>query len=121
VNAPDRRFEDLQREVAALRRLLEATRAEVAELRDGTHADSAEPVTLKDAARIAGVSADTIYRDPERYGGWKVDPSKPKSQWRFDPERVRQITGAAPPVSLPDPGRRGRSTVPLLPVKDRAA
>jgi hypothetical protein len=33
VNAGDRRYEDLQREVAVLRRLLEATRAEVAELR----------------------------------------------------------------------------------------
>ena len=33
MNAPDRQFEDLQREVAALRGLLGATRVEVAELR----------------------------------------------------------------------------------------
>ena len=95
MNAPDRRYADLQRrhqetqrEVASLRKLLEATRTEVAELRAGTTA-TAEPVGLKAAARLAGVSPDTIYRNPARYGGWKVDPSKPHSQWRFDPERVR--------------------------------
>ena len=40
------------------------------------------------AARIAGVSEDTLYRNAERYGGWKVNPELPKSQWRFEPERV---------------------------------
>jgi hypothetical protein len=48
-------------------------------LRAGESA-TAEPVGLKAAARIAGVSPDTIYRNPTRYGGWKVDPSKPHSQ-----------------------------------------
>jgi hypothetical protein len=117
VNAPDRRYEQLQREVASLRNLLEATRAEVAELRAEP---GSTPVGLADAARIAGVSTDTIYRNPERYGDWKVDPSKPKSQWRFDPECVRQAAGAAV-ATPPAVRRRGRSTVELLAVKDRAA
>jgi hypothetical protein len=121
VNAPDRRYEDLERrfenlqhEFCALRNLLEAT---VAELREP---ETAEPVGLAHAARIAGVSDDTMYRHARRYGGWKVDPSKPHSQWRFDPERVRQARGTTVPATIGAPRRR-RSTVPLLPVKDRAA
>ena len=82
----DRRSEHLQREIAALRNLLDTTRAEVAELRAGTIA-TAEPVGLAEAARIAGISAATMYQHARRYGGWKVDPTLPKSQWRFDPER----------------------------------
>jgi hypothetical protein len=125
VNAPDRRYEDLQRRVenverenAALRKLLEATRAEVAELRESP---TAEPVGLAQAARIAGVSPDTIYRNPARYGGWKVDPSKPHSQWRFDPQRVRQTRGTVTVPARAERRQPRRSTVPLLPVKDRAA
>ena len=111
------------RDVAEFGRLLVELRERVerleAELREpGT----AEPVGLKKAARIAGVSTDTMYRDARRYGGWKVDPSKPKSQWRFDPEMVRQARDAAtPPVALEPRRRQRRPTVPLLPVKDRAA
>jgi hypothetical protein len=67
------------------------------------------------------VSPDTIYRNPERYGGWKVDPSKSKSQWRFDPERVRAARGIAAPLAGIETRRPRRSTVELLPVKDCAA
>jgi hypothetical protein len=93
-----------------------------AELHDGATAP-AEPVGLKQAARLVGVSPDTIYRNPARYGGWKVDPSKPHSQWRFDPERVREARGtaAAAPIGVESRRRQRRSPVPLLPVKDRAA
>jgi hypothetical protein len=87
-------------------------------LRAGATA-TAEPVGLAEAARIAGISAATMYQHAQRYGGWKVDPSKPKSQWRFDPERVRQVAGAA--VATPPAPHRRRSTVELLPVRDRAA
>ena len=127
MNAPDRRYEDLarrvekvERENAALRKLLDATRTEVAELRESP---TAEPVGLAQAARIAGVSPDTIYRNPARYGGWKVDPSKPHSQWRFDPERVREARGTAgtAPIGVEPRRRQRRSNVPLLSVKDRAA
>jgi hypothetical protein len=117
----DRRFEDLQREVSALRNLLEVTRTELAELRESEPPST--PVGLAEAARIAGVSEDTLYRNAERYGGWKVNPELPKSQWRFDPERVRQTRGsaAAPSISPSGPSRRGRTGVELLPVKGRAA
>lgn len=117
MSAPDRRYEDLQREVAALRRLLEATRAEVAELRESP---TMEPVGLAEAARIAGVSPDTMYRHAERYGGWKVDPAKPHSQWRFDPERVRAARGTTAAATV-EIRRPRRSPVELLPVKGRAA
>ena len=117
----DRRFEDLQREVSALRTLLEATRTELAELRESEPPSTR--VGLAEAARIAGVSEDTLYRNAERYAGWKVNPELPKSQWRFDPERVRQARGVAgsPSISPTAPSRRGRAAVELLPVKDRAA
>ena len=80
------------------------------------------PVGLEEAARIAGVSKDTLYRNAERYGGWKVDPSKPKSHWRFDPEQVRRAGANSGPGKAP-PVRRApqRRSAPLLPVKDRAA
>ena len=47
----DRRFEDLQREVSALRTLLEVTRTELAELRESEPPST--PVGLAAAARIA--------------------------------------------------------------------
>lgn len=117
----ERRFENLQREFAALRTLLEVTRTELAELRESEPPST--PVGLAEAARIAGVSEDTLYRNAERYGGWKVNPELPKSQWRFDPERIRQARGvaASPSDSPSGPSRRGRAAVELLPVKDRAA
>jgi hypothetical protein len=121
VNVADRRFAELQREIEALRNLLEVTRTELAELRESEPPST--PVGLAVAARIAGVSEDTLYRNAERYGGWKVNPELPKSQWRFDPERVRQARGAAASPSIPPlgPRRRGRAGVALLPVQDRAA
>jgi hypothetical protein len=106
-----RRHKALRREVAALRKLLEAR-----------HVASAEPVGLAEAARLAGVSSSTMYQHAREYGGWKVDPSKPKSEWRFDPDRLRQIRDAqaVTPVALDAQRRPCRATgAPLLPVKDR--
>ena len=80
-----------------------------AELHAGATALAAT-VGLQQAARIAGVSKDTIYRNPARYGGWKVDPSQPHSQWRFDPERVRQTRGRRPSPPGLNAGRRGART-----------
>jgi hypothetical protein len=114
----DRRFQDLERRVEVLERENVLLRKLLEERGAG------EPVGLREAARLAGVSRDTIYRNPKRYGGWKVDPSKPKSEWRFDPERVRQrsIIAPPPPAEADIRRRRRRSTdAPLLPVKDCAA
>ena|SRR5215217_1337321 len=107
----------VEKQLVPLRDEVASLRSEVAALRADP---TSEPVGLREAARMAGVSADTMYQHAERYGGWKVDPSKPKSQWRFDPDRVRHAAGAAV-VATPPGAHRRRSTVELLPVKDRAA
>jgi hypothetical protein len=96
----DRRFEDLQREVSALRKLFEVTRTELAELRESEPPST--PVGLAEAARIAGVSQDTLYRNAERYGGWKVNPELPKSQWRSTRSAFGRRGGRRlPPPFLP--------------------
>lgn len=91
-----------------------------AELHAGATAPAAT-VGLQQAARIAGVSKDAIYRNQARYGGWKVDASKPHSQWRFDPGRVRQTRGTTTVPARTERWQARRSNVPLLPGKDRAA
>lgn len=87
------------------------------------------PLDVEEAAATLGVSVEWVREHAVELGGWKVDPSRPRSHWRFDRAKLlesresscRQET-ATPPEGVSPKRRRpkGRSK-PLLEVRGKPA
>jgi hypothetical protein len=79
-------------------------------------------VDVKGAARILGVSPDTVYEHADELGVVRIG-SGPKAHLRFDPERLRRAgrQRSEPVSSEPARPQRAPADVPLLPVRGKAA
>ena len=84
-----------------------------------------DAIPAKEVARMVGVSAETVRRNPERYGGWRLPTGTKRPRWRFSRARIEELIqrGAGERTQpKPHPVRqRASKRADLLPIKGKAA